>query len=244
MSDNGNDKNLWQWLQNVQGVVLAITALIGALFAFIQVIQGDTDLATAILWFVGISFVWLSCLYFFRFWRPEKQDGSSKLVLPPPTDRQVKKYRQKISQRKLIRRTALVGLLLVPLLAISGYLIQEYRPLQDTLVLVANFEPVDQVDTGITSAIYNPLAVVLDEYDGVKIDRLQAPIVPPTSQKARSVGEAKKASILIWGERFRPDDAVVTANIHFELLSPLGGGSIAGHNIEGDGKASWKRFSG
>jgi uncharacterized membrane protein HdeD (DUF308 family) len=121
MADQPDSKSgIQEWMKNLSAFILGAIALFKGITEFVKLFQGDAELLTWITLAASIALLIGICLYYARFWQPEKDDkGTSGFT--PTTDDQVKQQASKEKQRKLIRRAALAGLVLVPLLSLAGF---------------------------------------------------------------------------------------------------------------------------
>lgn len=232
MNSSSNDP--FQLVKQISGWLVAITGFVATIAGFIQTVQGNLSLYTTLLLIVGVGLLWLVCLYYARFWKPQVEDQGaappSLLLLEQnwQQDEQSAKQREqeqakREKRRKRVKRSATIGLMIIPILAVAGFFgwqqIQN-RPSKDTIVLVAEFqnEQTAKDDYAVTNTIWENLENAVDEYDDVKLMRAKTPF--ENSESARSAGEDQKASIVIWGWYGKTEQAVpISAN--FELLRPF-----------------------
>ena len=214
-----------QFINQVTGLILGIFGFISTVVGFVTLAQGNAGLVTATLIIVGISLLWLACLYFARFWMPEAEDGKGNkrvgLVPPAQDDKLVREQRRKRRRRTLVRRAALIGLILVPLLSLGGYGAWRHvqnLPNDDVVILVADFSGPDTQNNRVTETILRQLRDATEDYDDVEVVALsQAVSEQAGSDQARKLAEKKKADIMIWGWYGLTSDTVpISAN--FEVL--------------------------
>ena len=234
MSGNNSDSILLQWLQRIAGGITALTGFVAGLVGFIQLVQGNADLATALLLTVGIGLLWSACLYYFRFWQPEAKDQGlpAPSAFQPEEERrqyaiQVDKFQRQQAQwqkrRKAIRRSALVGLIVIPLLSLAGVLTWQQvqnLPTNEVVILVAAFDGPEPQNYWVTETIISNLRDETEAYDDVKIATLNQPITEQDgNDAARAAGEKQKATIVIWGWYGKTAETV-PISVNFEVLDP------------------------
>lgn len=119
--DNKTNANLGAFLTKFSAPVAGIIAFITSLNGFLKLFADkDAGLLTITSLVIGILLLFGICFYYARLWQPEKQDKSTSGFPLTPTDEQVKAQAQKETRRKRIRRAAVAGLVLVPVLTIVG----------------------------------------------------------------------------------------------------------------------------
>jgi tetratricopeptide (TPR) repeat protein len=216
-------KDLGKWLQQIAGGVTAVTGFIAGLVGFAQLVQGEAGLVTLLLLGLGIGLIWLACLYFARFWQPEKQDKAPGGIQPPPTTAQEQALARRVRQRKAVRRSARVGLVLVPLLVLAGYFGWQHvqsLPSKEVVILVAEFDGPEGQNYRVTETILSQLRDATEEYPDVRVEALEEPVTERMgSAAARELGENRKASIIIWGW-YGKTDTDVPISVNFEVLQP------------------------
>ncbi|MEM6867808.1 MAG: hypothetical protein AAF528_05440 [Cyanobacteria bacterium P01_C01_bin.121] len=183
--------DFWQWLQRRKDGVLALIVFITTVTSFIQFLQGNAGLATWLLLSLGIALVWLACLYFARFWKPEKADKTAAGFSPDLTPEQKAAQARKIKQRKKVRWLAKAGLVVVPILATAGYLGWQHvqgLPSQTVTILVADFEGPDPQNYRVTETILMKLRDSTEDFSEVKVVALEEQI---TEQAGSDVARAK-----------------------------------------------------
>ena len=200
--DNQKDDGFGTLLVQLRTPIICVITLVSTVVAFINLIQDNTGLVTGVLIVLGITLIWLACFYFARLWKPENNDGKTGLILPESNDKQVKRQSETVRQRKGIRGIAIVGLVLVPLLAVGGYGTWVYvQGLPDeVIVLVAEFDGPDMQNYRVTETILSQLRNATESYDNVQVLMLEDAITEREgSEKARMIAKQKKADIVIWG---------------------------------------------
>ncbi len=223
MSKKSSNTGFGAWLQGLGGGVIFVIGLVTTLVSFVKLWQGDAGLVTVVLLGVGVLLVWLACLYFARFWQPEQEDESSQIVLPAPRGKQEKQQQKQEKKRKAIRRLAVVGLVLVPLLVAGGGLGWRHvqsLPSDEVVILVADFDGPDTQNNRITETILQRLRQKTQDYEDVTVEALEETVTEQAgSEAARAIAKKRKATIMIWGWYGAPGD-VVPVSINFEVLNP------------------------
>lgn len=224
MSDkNDSTSGLVAFLNQIWGRIAGIVGVASAILGYIKLAEGNLGLFTLILLIVGVACLYLSCFYYYFLWQPKRKDSSesdnssSLLVLPDsnqPGDSQETKPR-----RKIVRRSALVGFVLITILLLSGigfYQYQAQLPAKDFKILVANFESSDSTDFDVTGEIFSNLQTEMKEYDDdVKVEKLGKPL--GSIQEAKQAGKKQKAAIVIWGD-YSVMKKIVPIRVNFEIL--------------------------
>ncbi|MGB3295340.1 MAG: tetratricopeptide repeat protein [Phormidesmis sp.] len=223
MSNKSGNTDFGVWLQGLGGGVIFVIGLVTTLVNFVKLRQGNAGLVTVVLLGVGVLLVLLACLYFVRFWQPEQEDESPKLLLPAPRGKQEKQQRKQEKKRKVIRRLAAVGLVLVPLLVAGGGLGWRYvqsLPSDQVVILVADFDGPDTQNNRITEEILKGLRQRTQNYEDVTVEALEETVTEQAgSEAARAIAKQLKATIMIWGWYGAPGDGV-PVSINFEVLNP------------------------
>ena len=222
MSGKKSDSSFLQWLQNVRGSIAAVIAFISLIVSFAISVQSNVSLVVSISIVIGIGIALLACFYFAFFWKPEKEDRSPAIILPSTrTDKPISDYSRKVKQRKAVRRTALGGLILVPLLSIGGFSSWQYiqnLPPDKFLILVTSFEDNNPTDR-LSIQIYERLEDLVGGYNDVEVERLSRQF-PTVDKEARAIGEQQDASIVIWGSYDEVGEQLVETNANFTLIQP------------------------
>ncbi len=223
MSDRDSNNSLKTLLTQTSALILAVISLISGVYGFVKLFADqDAGLITLISISMGVLLLLGICLYYARFWKPERQDkGNSAFV--PPTDQQVRAQAKIERQRKQVRRSAIAGVILIPILSCAGVAAWFYLqslPAKNVIVLVAEFDSPDAKTHGVTETILRQLRQATEKYADVEIQALKKTITEQEgSQIARAAGEKRKATIVIWGWYRNPGD-VVPLSVHFEVLRP------------------------
>ena len=187
---------------------------------FVLLWRDGAEFVPLLLLILGSGFLSLTCFYYAWFWKPELQDRSPPIAAGSATEEQVKKQRTKQRSRQQIRRLAIVGFFLIPLLTCGGFLGWRSLPPPKVLVLVANFDGVEQQNYQVTENILRNLRNATESYADVKVQALNQTITEQQgSEVARVEGERKKAAIVIWGDYGATPDHVQIST-HFEVLKP------------------------
>lgn len=195
-----------------------LTCLIGG---FIRLWQNGADEISLLLLIVGSGLLSLTCLYYAWFWKPEVQDKSAPSSEPPNSDERVRTQRNKQRSRQRVRRLAMVGVFAIPLLTCAGFFVWRSLPAPYVLLLIADFDGVEQQNYQVTENILRNLRNDTEPYADVKVQALSQTITEQQGSKfARDVGEWRKASIVIWGS-YGVTSTNVQDSVHFEVLKPL-----------------------
>jgi hypothetical protein len=206
------NEGLKDWLQQIAAVITALTGFFAGLLGFVQLFRGNASLATLLLLGIGVVLIWLVCLYFARFWRPEQGDRAPSGIQPPPTQQQEAAQALKVKRRKVVRWSARFGLVLVPLLVAASYVGWQQvanLPSQAVVVVVAEFDGPDPQNYRVTETILSQLRDATADYPDVKLKALAEPVTEQMgSEAARELGEQQKATIMIWGWYGKTDNAV------------------------------------
>lgn len=226
-NSNGSKNDLFQLFQRIASGITFVTGFISSLVGFILLLQDPkkVGITTALLLIVGIGLLWGTCIYYARFWKPELQDKSPSAFQPKPSDRQVKAQQIKEQRRKIVRRSAFVGVFAIPILTVVGFFTWQYFlnlfTTNDIIILVADFEGPDPEKYRVTETILNNLHSATEEYSNVKVQALNKPITEKEgSEVARDEVEKYKAtSIVIWGWYGKTEETV-PISVHFEVLRP------------------------
>lgn len=138
---------------------------------------------------------------------------------------------EKLPQYPKWRKWALVGMIFLPVLTISGLAVADYlerRPSNKTIILIANFQGSDQ-KFAVTQTVINRMKRATREFPEVQIKHLDNEIKEGTESEAvKEIGARHKASIIIWGFY----DEALDGTVHIELIhSP---GVISLHRNEFD----------
>ena len=117
MSDrNGSNNSLRAFLNQMSVPILAVISFISGVYGFVKLFADkDAGLITLISLTVAILLLLSVCLYYARFWQPERQDKGYSAFSPlskPQVNAQAKTERH----RKRTRRFAITGLILIPIL--------------------------------------------------------------------------------------------------------------------------------
>jgi len=181
-----------------------------ALFVF-GLHKGVEEIQKNITWGVlaAVSVAWL-CLYWVYTSKAEIEVRET-IDSPPRIEKDPKFPRW-------WRKWALAGMILLPIVTISGFAIAKYRdrrPSNKFIVLVADFQGPDQKHA-VTPAVINKLKRATEEFTEVEIKALRIVITEQEgSATAREKGREKKASIVIWGFY----DEALTGTVHIETLT-------------------------
>ena len=225
--DNKTITSLGAFLTKFSAPIVGIIAFISNLNGFIKLFaEKDAGLITIISLIVGILLLFGICLYYARFWKPEKQDKSISGFPLTLTNEQVQAQATKETGRKRVRRAAVAGLVLVPLLTfagIGGWQYVQTLPTKDVIILVADFEGPDPQSYRVTETIRKNLENATEPYADTKVKLLGKVIKDTPEQSGRDVareeGKQRKAAIVIWGWYGKTKDTV-PISVNFEILKP------------------------
>ncbi|NMG22993.1 CHAT domain-containing tetratricopeptide repeat protein, partial [Brasilonema bromeliae] len=178
-----------------------VFGLIISLLGLFRLVLNDYGLITRILLGLGLITFWLCCAYIYY---PSSQIAGFNI-----------NFFRRFKQYKKLRRLALAGMVIIPLLTITGFYILEL-PTKDIIVLLADFETsADQKNYRVTQNIFNKLDNAFQRYPDVKVQRLNKIIT--NRQDALSEGKSHKASIVIWGN-YGVTNTKTQFEPHFEVL--------------------------
>lgn len=200
-------------ITNIIGVITLLLSLLGVLIAYIELSQGVlgglTDLSL-VAGAIGLISIWLVCLYIFVRKR-ETRDSRS---------RSDKKLRKPYYSFK-IRRVALVGIILIPVLSGAGidfYVYHQNQPPDQLIVLIADFDGPEPEKYRITETVLTHLSQALANYRDLEVRALGRPITAAEGGAiARREGERQQAFIVIWGW-YGVTSQTVPLSIHFEVI--------------------------
>ena len=121
MSDRNDSSNgLGAFLNRMSARILAGISFVSGVYGFVKLFADrDAGLVTLISLTVGIVVLLGVCLYYVRFWQPERHD-QGRSAASPTSDEQVHAQAREERHRRWIRRSAMAGLILIPVLAVSG----------------------------------------------------------------------------------------------------------------------------
>jgi tetratricopeptide (TPR) repeat protein len=251
MSDgNGSHNSLATFLNRVSALILAVISFIAGVYGFVKLFADkDAGLVTLISLTVAILLLLVVCLYYARFWQPERQ-YQTQLAFSPPSEEEAKAQAKKARHRKWIRGSALAGTILIPILslsAVAGWLYVKSLPAKKIIVLVADFDGPDPKTYGVTETVIGQLRQATAKYADVEIQALNKSITEQEGSKvAQAEGEKRKATIVLWGW-YRTPGEVVPLSVHFEVLQPpkdlLELGQSARGNIQTAAFADLKSFN-
>ena len=206
MNDDASKNGEGDSIKRIAGWISAAIGFITSLLAFVRLVQKEAEIFSIIVLVIGIALLWGS-LFYIRFKKITIGEG-----LGHP--RRVPAYSDRA------RRSALIGIFVVPLLVVTGFIGWKYyqnRPSDKVVILIADFdEPGDSY--GVTKTIFDQLEDATKEYDDVEVQALDEIITAQQgSSVARAWGEEHKANIVIWGWYIVPGDSVRVV-VHFEVL--------------------------
>ena len=224
MRERNDSNNSLRTLLNQMSVsILAVISFISGVYGFVKLFADkDAGLITLISLTVGILLLLGGCLYYAKFCQPEKQDRGQS-AFSPTSDEQVKAQAKKERDRKWIRRSAIAGLIAIPILSFSGvagWFYVQSLPAKNIIVLVADFDGPDPKTYRVTEAVNRQLHQATEKYADVEIQSLNKSITEQEGSKvAWTEGEKRKATIVIWGWYSNPGN-VALLSAHFEVLHP------------------------
>ena len=95
-----NKNGFGKLVNQLNGLILGLVGFVSVIVGFFKLAQGNAGLVALIFLALGVAIIWLACLYFFRFWKPESIDSKSNLYVTRQTKRQEKRQHQKEQLRK------------------------------------------------------------------------------------------------------------------------------------------------
>jgi tetratricopeptide (TPR) repeat protein len=192
------------------------TSLLGG---FLRLWRYGADWKALLMLLLGSGLLSLTCLYYAWFWKPEAQDKGDPGSEPAESDGTVQRQGTQHKSRQRTRRLAMVGIVAIPLLTAAGFLVWRSLPTPHVLLLVADFDGVEQQNYQVTETILRNLRSATQPYTDVKVRALNQTITEQQgSEVARAIGEQQKATIVIWGE-YGATPTNVQISSHFELLN-------------------------
>ncbi|MEM6611039.1 MAG: hypothetical protein AAF652_02080, partial [Cyanobacteria bacterium P01_C01_bin.72] len=179
--------------------------LIGGITAgVVQVIpRVQENLRLYIFAFLGVIGVigFGTCIYYAFLWQPKVKDSGKSPIIIPGSGNSVKPQGKKKKQQKIVQRLAILGLFLIPAMAVGSFWQYQYTaklPPQDFKILVADFESADSSNYDVTRQIFSNLETEMRDYgDDVTVEKLGKPL--ESKEEAKQAGKQKKAAIVIWG---------------------------------------------
>jgi hypothetical protein len=209
---------------------LSILIYIGCIiYGFFRLFNGEVGFITNLLLIVGSGFLTLTCIYYMRFWQPELEDTNQPISSSNESDGSTKLQQAKEQQRKLTRRSAMIGAIAIPLLTIAGYAAYYNIPTKDLIVVVAEFwkagsEP-KRDDDNVTEEITQNLREATAKLPRVNIKPLGNSITSQPGKRDDEIAEREgsnyKATIVIWGLYRKSKEGDIFLNFSFKVLKPL-----------------------
>jgi tetratricopeptide (TPR) repeat protein len=201
-----NNRNWLDSIKKLPGWITGFIAFVTAVVGFIQLWQGDTGLVTMVLLAIGVGGGWLGCAYLaFKRTPPLVEGGKGTWQYPR------------------WRPWALASLVIIPLLTGSGvgyHFYQQAQPPTKVIFLMADFDGPEPQKYRVTETVLARLRAALEPYDDVEVKALGRAIPEAEgSAAARTEGEKRKATIVIWGWYGVTAEAV-PLSVHFEVLRP------------------------
>src|SRR5262245_52919016 len=187
-SSPGGFADLIEKIKKWGGPIIGVALFIFSLRNLVTEVRGN------ITWVItsAVSVGWL-----FLFWvytskvEREKWEG---------IDRQPKI--EKVPQYPRWRKWALVGMISLPILTLSGFAVAEYierRPSNKTIILIADFQGDDQRHA-VTQTVINRMKRATRDFPEVQIKPLGEVIKEGAERETISeIGVKHKASIVVWG---------------------------------------------
>lgn len=132
-------------------------------------------------------------------------------------------YLRKKSISKRRRSVARAGVFVLPVLFL-GLITWKFwpKPSNNTKIIVMEFEGPKAEDLRVTDKIVNELNKIAGEYPEIEIEHDETHLKEGSgSKRAREIGEAKGAGIVLWGYYTMAQTAFVVA--HFEMIRPVRG---------------------
>lgn len=178
-----------------------VFGLSAVLVGLVLLVLGNNGLITNILLVLGSFTLWVCCAYIYY--------PSSRIFGFGFRD-----FRLPTKQYKRLRRIALAGMIIIPLLGATGFYVWQL-PTKNIIVVVGEFKGQEPEKYRVTQNIFNRLHETLQEYPDVKVQRLNKFI--EKSEDAIDEGKKHKAAIVIWGD-YGVTDTHVQISPHFEVL--------------------------
>ncbi len=180
-----------------------VLGLIISLVGLVQLAFNENGLITNILLAFGLFTLWMCCAYIYF--------PSSRI-----TGVGINLFRSS-KQYKTLRRLALAGIIIIPLLSATAFYVLQLPP-KDIIVLLADFESSnEQKDYRVTKNIFEKLENATQSYSDIKVQLLNK--VVTSQEDARKEGRKRKATIVIWGD-YGKTATTVQLSPHFEVLRP------------------------
>jgi tetratricopeptide (TPR) repeat protein len=131
------------------------------------------------------------------------------------------------------RKVALAGLVLLPLLTVSGFVITGYikhRPSDKTIILLADFQGPD-LKYSLTQTVINRMNRAVRDFPGVQIITLGRPISEGTNiDEIRKLGDEHNASIIIRGFY----NEALSGTVHIDQLRQVSSFSLRQNEMDFD----------
>jgi len=187
------------------GWMKAFIALIVVAAVLIQLWKGDVRSTAIAVLAIVFGGAWLVCLYV-------AIGRTAALVV---TGKGTPKHPR-------WQRWALVGAAAIPLLILSGLGYRHIKAprIPKVVLLIATFDGPDPQKYRVTETVLARLRAALAPHNDVKVEALGRAITEEEgSTVARTEGQARKATIVIWGW-YGATAEVVPLSMHFEILRP------------------------
>jgi Tetratricopeptide repeat len=144
---------------------------------------------------------------------------------------------EKVPQYPKWRRWSLFGMILLPILTLSGFIIADYierRPSNKTIILIANFDGPSQ-KYAVTQTIINRMRRATAQFPEVAVNPLGEVIKEGTDiEEVRKIGAKHKASIVVWGFY----DEALNGTVHIDQVRRTSGLSLVGNEMDFDTRLS------
>ncbi len=202
-----------------------VTALIGAVTAlvvFFNLVVKNTTISLIAVLALTIGCLLLTCGYV--YFSTSETDYKLEGVEP----RKIYRF------SKASRRAALLGFLIIPLLVLAPGIkwhVDQASYLEKTVILVADFDGIDESKYRFTDQILRTLRSQARQYPDIVIKPLNQSITERGgSEEARRIGKKKRADAVIWGY-YSVTNSRAQVVSKFDVLepaanSPLGSGEI------------------
>lgn len=206
-SNKGGMKDFYKTIGKlISSFIIFVTLVIG----FVNLIKGNTGLATIILLCIGISGLWIGSFYIYF-----KKKYITRLIQSD------EKYHKDYIYSKNARIIALIIIILFPLLTVGCFLGWKYwqsLPSDKIIILLADFDGPNKNKYRVTGNIKDQLEKATKKYPDVKIELFDETITyEQESDHAHEIGEKRKASIVLWGE-YTVNEENVQIIAHFGVL--------------------------
>lgn len=222
MSEKNSKKGFVEFFKNspnivsrVAGYITVIIGFVTSILTFRKVLEGNVALVTWILLGLGVAVLWGSFFYIYF--------GTVKISQSPGFIN--KKSRTEPIYTKKVRYIAIIGIVLLPSIALFSYYEWKYYqdlPSNKLIILIADFDGPDTQKYRVTETIVEQLREATTEYKDLEIKTLRESIsAQEGSEIARAKALENKAAIAIWGWYAKTDESALVT-IHFEIIKQAG----------------------